>query len=86
MTSPAEIRKDVESIVRTYGKLKEPIPGDRDLYTDLGVESVNAISILLALETRFQAPIDDARFVEARTLDGLVGLIATTQAGDSRVA
>lgn len=76
MTDVSDVRRDVLSIVQTYGKLKGPIAADRDLYSELGVESVNAISILLALETRFHTPIDDARFIEARTLDGLVELVA----------
>jgi len=71
-----DVRTDVMAIVQTYGKLKGPISDDLDIYMDLGVESVNAISILLALETHFHTTIDDARFIEARTVNGLIGLVA----------
>ncbi len=87
MSDISDIRKDVVSIVETCGKLAGPIPPDKDLYSDLGVESVNAISILLALESRLGTAIDDTRFVEARTLNGLVDLVAGTKlAPGSRVA
>ncbi|MHB1513817.1 MAG: acyl carrier protein [Acidiferrobacter sp.] len=87
MSDISDIRKDVMSIVETYGKLAGPVPPDRDLYSDLGVESVNAISILLALESRLGTTIDDTRFVEARTLNGLVDLVAQTKlAPGSQVA
>ncbi len=79
MTDINNIRKDVMAIVETSGKLAGPIPPDKDLYSDLGVESVNAISILLALENRFSVTIDDARFVEARTVNKLADLIAETR-------
>ncbi len=87
MSDTSDIRKDVMSIIETCGKLAGPIPPDKDLYSDLGVESVNAISILLALESRLGMTIDDMRFVEARTLNRLVDLVAQTKrAPDSRVA
>ncbi len=87
MTDVSDVRKDVLSIVQTYGKLKGPVAADRDLYSELGVESVNAISILLALETRFHTTIDDARFIEARTLNGLVDLVTAEESQQgSRVA
>jgi acyl carrier protein len=79
MTDMSDMRRDVVAIIESCGKLRGPIPPDKDLYTDLGVESVNAISILLALEGRFRTTIDDARFIEARTLNGLVNLVAEAQ-------
>ena len=75
MDDEERIHKDVLSIVATYGKVRQPFGPDRDLYADLGIESVNAVSILLALESRFGLHIDDARFVEARTVNALVDLV-----------
>ena len=43
MSDISDIRKDVMAIIETCGKLAGPIPPDKDLYSDLGVESVNAI-------------------------------------------
>jgi len=83
----SDIRKDVVSIIQIHGKVQGPIPPDKDLYADLGIESVNAISILLALEGRFHTAIDDGRFIEARTVNGLVNLLASAQVeAGSRVA
>jgi acyl carrier protein len=87
MSDISDIRKDVMTIVETSGKLGRPIPPDKDLYSDLGVESVNAISILLALEGRFETAIDDTRFIEARTVNSLVDLVAEAKlAPGARVA
>ena len=87
MSDISDIRKDVVAIIETCGKLAGPIPPDKDLYSDLGVESVNAISILLALEGRFGTAIDDTRFIEARTVNSLVDLVAQAQAAPgARVA
>lgn len=86
MDDVVDIRREVLSIVQSYGKLKGPVPCDKDLYGDLGIESVNAISILLALEGRFNRSIDDTQFLEARTLDQLVSLMAASHRQGTQVA
>lgn len=75
MTEQGTLHEDVLAVVRTYGKLSIDPPLDRDLYAELHVESVNAISILLALEEKFSLAIDDHLFARARTARQLIELI-----------
>ncbi|MDA8389368.1 MAG: acyl carrier protein [Gammaproteobacteria bacterium] len=87
MDDAERIRNDVLSIVQTYAKVKRPVAADRDLYTEVGIKSVDAVSILLALESRFHTSIDDSHFAGVRTVDGLVNLLLGKPPGTgSRVA
>lgn len=69
--------EEVISILKEVGKIEGDIPQDSDIYSELGVESVNSISILLALEEKFNLAIDDNEFIKARTLSKLVSLVGT---------
>ena len=75
MTEDMDIRKSVLAIVCNFGKVAGDLPPEHDLYADLGIESVNAISILLALEEKFCIVIDDYQFSRARTFNRLVDLV-----------
>ncbi|MDA8361858.1 MAG: acyl carrier protein [Gammaproteobacteria bacterium] len=87
MDDEERIRRDVLSIVQTYGKVRPPVVADRDLYTEVGIKSVDAVSILLAIESRFHISIDDDHFAGARTVNGLVDLLLSHPLGTgSRVA
>jgi len=46
-----------------------------DLYRELGVKSVAALDLLLALEEEFKVSIDDEAFGEARTVQKLAAMI-----------
>lgn len=74
--SPIEIITiDVASLVKRIGKLDGEVPTDKDIYSDLGVESLNSIEILVALEEAFGLTIDDTKFIKARTIQGLAKLV-----------
>lgn len=75
MTPSPRIVNEIIKIVHQVGQAREDVPTDKDLYAELGVQSVNAIAMLLALEEKFDIELDDTRFVEARTVDQLVQLI-----------
>ena len=66
---------DIIHILKDVGKVDGEILPDSDIYADLGVESVNSISILLALEDKFSIAIDDNQFILARTLAKLTELV-----------
>ncbi len=66
---------EIIAILKEIGKIEGDIPPESDIYTELGVESVNAISILLALEDKFNISIDDNAYIQARTLTKLVELV-----------
>ncbi|MDX9857812.1 MAG: phosphopantetheine-binding protein [candidate division Zixibacteria bacterium] len=70
------IQQEIVAVIRDVGNLSGDIPSDKDLYSELGVESVNSIHLLLALEDKFGVSIDDTQFVRARTVAGLTNLIA----------
>lgn len=83
MIDNQKIFQEIASIVRESGRVSGEIPEYSDLYAEVGVESVNSIAILIALEEKFQLAIDDAKFTKARTLAALVELVAG-QVGDSK--
>ena len=79
MLDDQTIKQCVSEIVRDVGRLAGDMPDDSDLYAELGVASVNAIAILLALEERFATTIDDNKFVRARSVKQLVELVQDSQ-------
>jgi acyl carrier protein len=69
----SETLQAVESLVCQIGNL--PATGaDADIY-DSGFSSVNALSLLIELETAFNVSIPDDRFVTARTVRDLAAMI-----------
>ena len=71
---------EITEMVRNIGKVQGEVPPDKDIYADLGVESINSIEILLALEDKFGIAIDDTRFIKARTVQLLIDLVIQTRA------
>jgi acyl carrier protein len=69
------LQHEIVAVIRDVGNLNGDIPPEKDLYAELGVESVNSIHILLALEERFAISIDDTLFVQARTVNKLTDLV-----------
>ncbi len=72
-----EMSSRVAGVVARIAKIKDPsaIPGDGDLYRDIGVKSTAALDLLLSLEEEFSVSIPDQDFGEARTVHLLVNLI-----------
>ena len=72
-----ELSNRVAGVVARIAKIKDPsaIPGDGDLYRDIGVKSTAALDLLLSLEEEFSVSIPDQDFGEARTVQLLVNLI-----------
>ncbi len=66
---------DIKQILKEVGKIDGEISPESDIYSELGVESVNSISILLALEENFSIAIDDNQFIQARSLSKLIELV-----------
>ena len=69
----------VMGVVARIAKIKDPseIPGDQDLYREIGVKSTAALDLLLSLEEEFSVTIPDQDFGDARTVTSLVNLIGT---------
>ena len=64
----------VITIVRSTGSLAVELGADDDFY-DAGFSSINALQLLLELETAFDVAIPDDDFVTARTCAALHGLV-----------
>jgi len=74
-----EMSSRVMGVVARIAKIQDPsaIPGDHDLYRDIGVKSTAALDLLLSLEEEFSVQIPDQEFGDARTVSSLVTLIGT---------
>lgn len=72
----ADITAAVREQVLANTSLAPDFRPDAHLYHELGVSSVEAMQILLALEERHGITIPDEDFVEATTLDELAALVA----------
>lgn len=69
-----EILQTIVKIVETTGKISSVAPG-ADFY-DAGFSSINALQLLLELESAFDVTIPDDEFVTARTCNSLDALVS----------
>jgi acyl carrier protein len=75
MSTKENIQTGVKSIIEPFLKNGKDLNLEKDLYEDLGVESVNAIQILLSLEDTFGISIDDNDFIQARSTQQIIELV-----------
>ena len=75
MTTTNDTYATIVEIVKREGDVDGAPSADADIYRDLGVESTKAIAILVSLEEQFGLTLEDAEFVNARTINGLVALV-----------
>ena len=75
MSTNENIQTGVLSIIEPFIKNGKDLDLEKDLYEDLGVESVNAIQILLSLEENFGVSIDDNDFIQARSTQQIIELV-----------
>ena len=75
MSTDENIQTGVLLIIKPYIKNGKDVDLEKDLYSDLDVESVNAIQILLTLEENFGISIDDNDFIKARSTRQVIELI-----------
>jgi acyl carrier protein len=71
--TPTENR--IRTILRRVARIDGAFGAREDLFRDLGVKSVVALDLLLALEEEFGLAIEDTAFGEARTVEALVALV-----------
>jgi acyl carrier protein len=64
----------IVALIRGVGKLSEINP-EEDYY-DAGLSSINALELLMELESTFEISIPDDRFIKARTPKALNDLIS----------
>lgn len=83
MVEMQELSEQIAAVVREFGKVEGDIAPESDLYSEVGVESVNSIAILFGLEERFSCTIDDNEFIQARTLTALTQMIRKLTEGNN---
>jgi len=66
---------ELRTMVSELGNIPSDFDEKAHFYNDLGVPSVKALRLLVALEDRYGIQIRDEDFVEATSLDALVSLI-----------
>jgi acyl carrier protein len=72
----------IRGLIARVSGISPTVPGDADLYLDLGVASVHALELLTQLEQVFSIRIPDDDFVEATSIDRLVILVGRLAAGN----
>jgi acyl carrier protein len=71
----------IRRIIADLANLPFDMPGDANLYLDLGLASVYALQLLSALEQQFDVSVPDEEFVDATTVNDLTTLIERLTAG-----
>lgn len=66
----ADLRATLRDIIAEIAEIDDParITDDANLYKELGVDSMQALEIVLELEKRFSVAIPEAKLKEIRTL------------------
>ncbi len=80
MGAQAAVAQKVANLVIRYGKVDENPDPEKDIYGELGVDSVTSIDLLLALENQFSISIDDVQFIKARTITQLAEMVSDLHA------
>ncbi len=76
MAQRDEIRRRTESILRSVGRVRGPLPDDTRLVADLGLESIQILELIVAIERAFDIRIDEREVVPIITIGDLIGAIA----------
>ena len=75
MDTNETLKSELRSLVSEAGGIPADFEASAHFYTDLGIASVKALRILMALEDRYEIHIDDLDFVDATSLDNLCALM-----------
>lgn len=71
-----ELYDELRGIVAEVGAIPADFNPEAHFYNDLGMPSVKALHLLLALEDRYGISIQDDEFVDATSLEALHRLMA----------
>lgn len=75
MMETSALAPAVTEVVARFARVLPPYDRAANLYRDLGIESIQALHLLLALEAEFAVALDDQRFIRSATIDDLTHLI-----------
>jgi acyl carrier protein len=82
------IETKIRQVLNSVAGLPTDVDGKANLYLDLGVASVHALTLLSELESQFGVTIPDDEFITATDVDSLTALMQdlTGAAGGSTYA
>jgi len=68
------LHDEVRRVIAEIGEIEDPkrILGDADLFADLGLDSMQALEIVLEIEKRFSIQIPEEALRDIRSLDDAV--------------
>lgn len=75
MTIVSTQQKVIEVVAHMAGITVESVKGDSNLVSDLGMDSLDTIEIVMALEEEFEIEITDLETENTTTVAGLVALV-----------
>jgi acyl carrier protein len=69
------LKSDLRQLLTELAALPEGFDEKADLYRDLGMSSMQAMELLMALEEDYAIKVPDEQFVEATSLERLAGMM-----------
>ena len=69
------LKSELRQLLVELASLPKDFDEKADLYSDLGVPSMKAMELLMALEERYAVSVPDEQFVEATSLERLAGMM-----------
>lgn len=74
-TNSESVFQDICGILEQYNRAKIDITGSTDLNSDLNIDSVAAMDIIMEIEDRYEIDIPINLVAELRTVDDLVSAV-----------
>jgi acyl carrier protein len=69
------LKSELRQLLVELASLPKDFDEKADLYSDLGMPSMKAMELLMALEDRYAVSVPDEQFIEATSLERLAGMI-----------
>lgn len=69
------LKSELRQLLVELASLPEDFDEKADLYSDLGMASMKAMELLMALEERYGVSVPDEKFIEANSLELLAGMM-----------
>jgi acyl carrier protein len=69
------LKSELRQLLIELASLPKDFDEEADFYGDLGMPSMKAMELLMALEERYGVSVPDEEFVEATSLERLAGMM-----------
>lgn len=73
------LKRELRQLLTELASLPEGFDENADLYRDLGMTSMKAMDLLMALEEHYGVRVPDEEFIEATSLERLAGMMRGLQ-------